>query len=81
MTATLNNGFEAVLGIRIWICRVGMFLGLPDPHPDPLARGTDPRIRIRIRTKILLIPNTGLKSSHTSYKSCRKFKKNAVFNP
>jgi hypothetical protein len=24
-----------------------MFLGLPDPHPDPLYRGTDPRIRIR----------------------------------
>jgi hypothetical protein len=23
-----------------------MFLGLPDPHPDPLFRGTDPRIRI-----------------------------------
>ncbi len=20
----------------------------PDPHPDPLVRGTDPRIRIRI---------------------------------
>jgi hypothetical protein len=19
-----------------------MFLGLPDPHPDPLVRGTDP---------------------------------------
>jgi hypothetical protein len=23
-----------------------------DPHPDPLFRGTDPRIRIRIRTKM-----------------------------
>jgi hypothetical protein len=23
--------------------------GLPDPHPDLLVRGTDPRIRIRIR--------------------------------
>ena len=25
-----------------------MFYGLSDPHPDPLLRGTDPRIRIRI---------------------------------
>jgi hypothetical protein len=24
----------------------------PDPHPDPLVRGTDPRIRIRIRAKM-----------------------------
>jgi hypothetical protein len=24
-----------------------MILGLPDPHPDPLDRGTDPTIRIR----------------------------------
>jgi len=24
-----------------------MFLGLPDPHPDPLVRGADPKIRIR----------------------------------
>jgi hypothetical protein len=29
-----------------------------DPHPDPLVRGTDPRIRIRVRTKISLIRNT-----------------------
>jgi hypothetical protein len=43
----LSAGFEivlvyvqAVLGIRnrIWICRIRMFLGLPDP--DPLVRGT-----------------------------------------
>jgi hypothetical protein len=35
-----------------------MFLGLPDPHP--LVKGTDPRIRvrIRIRTKMSRIPNT-----------------------
>jgi hypothetical protein len=34
------------------------FLVLPDPHPDPLLRGTDPRIRIRIRirTKMSRIP-------------------------
>jgi hypothetical protein len=35
-----------------------MFLGLPDPHPDPLVRGTDSRIRIRIqiRTKMSRTP-------------------------
>jgi hypothetical protein len=27
--------------------------------PDPLFRGKDPRIRIRIRTKMSRIPNTG----------------------
>ncbi len=30
----------AVLGIRIR--RIRMFLGLLDPDPDPLVRGTDP---------------------------------------
>jgi hypothetical protein len=25
--------------------RIRMFWGLPDPHPDPLYRGTDPRMR------------------------------------
>ncbi len=35
--------------------RIPMFLGLPDPHPDPLVKGTDPRIRIR--TKMWRIPN------------------------
>jgi hypothetical protein len=35
-----------------------MFLGLPDLHPDPLVRGTDPRILIRIRTKMSRIRNT-----------------------
>jgi hypothetical protein len=32
-----------------------------DPRPDPLVRGTDPRIRIpvRIPTKISRIRNTG----------------------
>ncbi len=35
---------------RIRIRRTCMFLGLPNPHRDPwLVRGTDPRIRIRIR--------------------------------
>jgi hypothetical protein len=30
----------------------------PDSHPDPLVRGMDPRIRIRIHTKMSLIRNT-----------------------
>ncbi len=38
--------------------QIRMFLGLPDPHPDPLVRGTDPRIRIR--TKMYRIRNTAL---------------------
>jgi hypothetical protein len=59
-----------------------MFLGLPDPHPDPLKGNTDPRIRmrIRIRTTMSRISDIGLKSSLTSFKSCRNFKKIAVFN-
>jgi hypothetical protein len=28
--------------LRIWIYRIHMFLGLPDPQPDPLVRGKDP---------------------------------------
>jgi hypothetical protein len=30
------------------IHRIRMFLGLPVQHPDPLVRGTDPRIRISV---------------------------------
>ncbi len=42
---------KPVLGIWIRIRRIrGYVFGPPDPHPDPLVRGTDPRIRIRIRT-------------------------------
>jgi hypothetical protein len=37
-----------------------MFLDLPDPHPDPLDIGTDPRIRIQIRTKMSRIHNTAI---------------------
>jgi hypothetical protein len=33
-----------------------MFLDLTDPHPDPLVRDTDQRIRIR--NKMSRIPNT-----------------------
>jgi hypothetical protein len=34
------------------VIRIRMFLGIPDPHPDPLVRSTDPRIRIRISGSI-----------------------------
>jgi hypothetical protein len=52
--------FLPVFRIRIHI-RIRRFLGIPDPHPDPLVRGTDPTIRIRIRsrTKISRIANNG----------------------
>jgi hypothetical protein len=47
-----------VFRIRIQIRKIRMFLGLPEPHPDPLVRGTDPRICIWIRTKMSQITNT-----------------------
>jgi hypothetical protein len=37
---TTHPLFPAVLGIRIR--RIRMFLGLPDPNPDPLIRSKDP---------------------------------------
>ena len=48
-------GFSSVV-----IRRIRMFLGLPDPHPDPLVRGTESRIQIgiRIRTYMSRIPQT-----------------------
>jgi hypothetical protein len=36
------------------VFRICIFLVLPDPHPDPLVRDTDPRIRIL--TKMSRIP-------------------------
>ncbi len=36
------SNFQPVVGIRIRILRIRMFLGLPDPHPDPLVTITDP---------------------------------------
>jgi hypothetical protein len=39
----MNDVNVAVFQIRILVRRIRMFLGLPDPHPDPLVRG----IRIR----------------------------------
>ncbi len=64
--------FQISIRTRIWIC---MFLGLPDPHPDLLDRGTDPRIRIciQIRTKMSRIRNTVLYIGHK-----RKFYLNAT---
>jgi hypothetical protein len=43
-----------------------MFLGLPDQYPNPLVRGMDPRIRIRIRirTKISRIPQPCLQEHY-----------------
>jgi hypothetical protein len=32
----------------------------PEPDPDPLVRGTDPGIRIRIRTKMSRSPKTAI---------------------
>ncbi len=39
-----------------------------DPYPDPLVRGTDPRIRIRIQihTKMSRIGNTGFRAGSSS---------------
>jgi hypothetical protein len=57
--------------IRIRSCRIRMFLGLLDPHPDSFM---DPRIWSRIRTKMPRIHNTGrscrpprLKPPHLSH--------------
>jgi hypothetical protein len=58
---TIQLMFLVVVGtwlpavFRIQIRRILMFLGLP----DPLVRGTGPGIRIRIRTKMPRIRNTG----------------------
>jgi hypothetical protein len=47
-----------------WKCS-SVGLGLPDPYPDPLVRGTDPRIRIR---------NTASnKRKHTNYFSVNRW--------
>jgi hypothetical protein len=49
--------------IQVVYCTVGVLYSVPDPHgkdTDPaLVRGMDPRIRIRIHTKISWIRNTG----------------------
>ncbi len=62
----LRFGFLPVFRIRIWIRirRIRMFLGIPDPHPDPFVRGTDPRIRIR--TNMSRIPTNMSRISNTN---------------
>ncbi len=42
--------------LKVPVFRIRRFLGLPDPHADPLVEGTDPSIRIR--TKMSRIHNT-----------------------
>jgi hypothetical protein len=37
-----------------------MFWGLSDPHPNPLDRGMDTRVQIRILTKMSRIHNTAV---------------------
>jgi hypothetical protein len=44
----------------------------PDSDPDPLISGTDPRIRIRIRTKMSRIPNTAVFFQKLSFQESRK---------
>jgi hypothetical protein len=61
-----------------------MFLGLPDPHPDPLDRVTDPRIRIQIRTKMSQIHNTDRNHKDLFQKAVKKlhtFLATVVANP
>jgi hypothetical protein len=47
-----------------------IFVSDPDPHPDPLVGGVDPLIRVRIRTKILWIRNTGLRCLVVQVEPC-----------
>jgi hypothetical protein len=44
------------VNVPVFRIRIRMFLGLPDPHLDPLVRCRDPKIRIH--TKMSRIPNT-----------------------
>jgi hypothetical protein len=46
-----NDVNETEFRIRFQILWYGMFLSFPDPLPDKFVRGTDPRIRIRIRIR------------------------------
>ncbi len=63
---------------------IHMFLGLLDPHPEALVRGTDPRIRIRIRTNMSRIRNTDFNQEvkindaffHKNSINCPNYKKN-----
>jgi hypothetical protein len=37
----------------------------PDPDPDPLVRGMDPRIQIRIHNTMSRIRNTGIRTIYS----------------
>ncbi len=52
-----NDGNVPVFPIRIQIRMIHEVLDLTDPELDLFVRGTEPRIRIR--TKMSGIPNTG----------------------
>ncbi len=54
----LKNGLHVPV-FQTRIRMILMFLSLSNPHPEKLVRGTDPRIWIRIRTKMSRIRNTG----------------------
>ncbi len=45
----------------------------PKPDPDPKVRGTDPGIRIRIRTKMSRMPNTAKKFVSDGFRPAKKF--------
>jgi hypothetical protein len=78
MTLSLKND------VYVPVFRIRMFLGLPDPHPDPLVRDTDPRIRIRIRIRIKMsrIPNTDfmVKKNFYFYFSVHHFRLEFAFD-
>ncbi len=40
---------------------------IQDPDPDPLVKGMDPRIRIRIHPKMSWIRNTAFKAIYSLY--------------
>ncbi len=48
----------------------------PEPNPDPLVRGVDPRIQIRIRIKISRIRNTATNTYKIQGLAPLKLKKN-----
>jgi hypothetical protein len=58
--------------------QIRMSLGLPDP--DPLVRGADPRIRIRISTKMSRIPNTVSEYTLNTYCTLNLWRINHTFN-
>jgi hypothetical protein len=44
----------------------------PDPNPDPLVRGMDPRIRIRIHPKMSWIRNTAANTALQNHAKAKK---------